>query len=88
VPVPAYQVRSPVRPENLDQFLGWLEHPAEINISAANIFDFSLLSEEFGVLELVANATFLPFPTFRATIDKSKLFRIVLEGWKIVFRHR
>jgi hypothetical protein len=30
VPVPAYQVQSPVRRENVDQFLAWLEHPAEI----------------------------------------------------------
>jgi hypothetical protein len=54
VSVPAYQVGSPTRPENFDEFLAWPEHPAEINITAANIFDFSLLSEEFGVLELVA----------------------------------
>jgi hypothetical protein len=54
VPVRAYQVRSPVRPENLDKFLAWLEHPAEIIITAANISDFSLLSDEFGVLEFAA----------------------------------
>jgi hypothetical protein len=49
-----YQVLSPVQPESLDQFLSWLESKAEINITAANIFDLSLLSEEFGVLELSA----------------------------------
>jgi hypothetical protein len=48
-----YHVLSPVHLESLDQFLAWLESKAEINIIAANIFDFSLLSEELGVLELV-----------------------------------
>jgi hypothetical protein len=50
-----YEVQNPVRRANLDQFLAWLEHPFEINITTANIFDFSLLSDEFGVLELSAN---------------------------------
>jgi hypothetical protein len=54
VPVPTYQVRSPVRPENLDKFLAWLEGKAEINITAANISDLSLLSAEFGVLDFAA----------------------------------
>jgi hypothetical protein len=53
-PLREYHVRSPVRRENLDLFLTWLEHPAEANITVANISDFSLLCAEFGVLELFA----------------------------------
>jgi hypothetical protein len=49
-----YHVLSPAQPESLDQFLTCLESHAEINITAANILDFSLLSEEFGVSELSA----------------------------------
>jgi hypothetical protein len=58
-----YQVLSPVQPESLDQFLSWVEGKAEINITAANIFDFSLLSEEFGVLELAAKCDLFPSST-------------------------
>jgi hypothetical protein len=57
VPLREYEVRSPVRRENLDQFLSWIEHQAEINITAANVSDFSLLSDEFGSLELTARCS-------------------------------
>jgi hypothetical protein len=44
--MPEYPVRSRVGPENLGQFLAWIEHQAEVNITTANLCDFSLLSEE------------------------------------------
>jgi hypothetical protein len=56
MPLREYEVRSPVRRENLVQFLSWIEHQSEINITAANISDFSLLSDEFGSLELTARS--------------------------------
>jgi hypothetical protein len=50
VPLPEYQVRGLVCPENLDRFLPRVCHQVEINISP-NIFEVSLFSEEFGAFE-------------------------------------
>jgi hypothetical protein len=59
LPLREYQVQNPVSSEVLGQFLAWIEHRAEININGANICDFSLLSEEFGTLELTAKCDIL-----------------------------
>jgi hypothetical protein len=85
-----YHFLSPVHPESLDQFLAWLECKVEMNTTAANIFDFSLLSEEFGVLELVAKCDISFVSNFQNSSQQIEAIwnRIGrLEGWKTVFRY-
>jgi hypothetical protein len=64
-----YHVLSPVQPESLDQFLTWVESKAEINITAANIFDFSFISGEFGVSELSVKCDLFSSSTVSVSIS-------------------
>jgi hypothetical protein len=69
VPLQEYEVRTPVRPENLVQFLSWIEGQAEINITTANISDFMLLSGEFGSFELTARCNLFSSSTVPVSVS-------------------
>jgi hypothetical protein len=93
VPLRDYRVRSSVRPENFVQFLSWIERQAEINITAANLSDFSLLSDEFGSFELTARCDLFScstvsvsnFPNYNqqieATFDRIGILEERVSSW-------
>jgi hypothetical protein len=73
-----YLVQNHVLPEILDQFLHGMENPAEISITPKNLSDLSLLSEEFGVLELTARCN--SFSSCMAAISNSQNYDEQIEA--------